>query len=82
MPKKHERHYQKPAEPDVTAAAQTAYFFYSPGDVNTIKFFHRKPGAERSLSDDEIAEIKEKDYERLRQMVFFSTTRDCLRNSY
>lgn len=52
---------------------------YAPSDVNTIKFFIENPMPREDLDEDTLAEIKEKDYERLRQMTFYATTRDCLR---
>lgn len=63
----------------VVMAQSGCILLYAPSDVNTIKFFIENPMPREDLDEDTLAEIKEKDYERLRQMTFYATTRDCLR---
>lgn len=52
---------------------------YSPKDVRLNRFMIENSEGNDELTIEENEQIRERDFERLKYMTFYSTTNDCLR---
>ncbi len=80
MPQSMENYYQEAGRAGRDGENSECILFYEPRDVHINKFLIENKESKKELTEEEEAAIRERDYKRLREMTFYCTTKECLRN--
>ena len=80
MPQSMENYYQEAGRAGRDGENSECMLFYEPRDVHINKFLIENKESKKELTKEEEAAIRERDYKRLREMTFYCTTKECLRN--